>query len=40
VGYLFKALRVTGSRDMVQRYIRPVEVHRPLPESLATAGAR
>jgi hypothetical protein len=40
VSYLFKALRVTGSRDMVERYIRPVEVHRPLPESLATAGAR
>ena len=40
VGFLFKELRVTGTREIVARYIRPVEVHRPLPESLATAGAR
>jgi fructose/tagatose bisphosphate aldolase len=40
VAYLFKELRVTGTREMVDRYVRPVEVHRPLPEALATAGAR
>jgi fructose-bisphosphate aldolase class II len=39
VSFLFTELRVTGSREMVGRYIRPVEVHRPLPESLATATA-
>jgi fructose/tagatose bisphosphate aldolase len=40
VAYLFKELRVTGTREIVDRYVRPVEVHRPLPEALATAGAR
>jgi fructose/tagatose bisphosphate aldolase len=40
VGFLFTELRVTGTRETVERYVRPVEVHRPLPESLATAGAR
>ena len=40
VGFLFTELRVTGSREMVDRYIRPIEVHRRLPDALATAAAR
>jgi hypothetical protein len=40
VGFLFTELRVAGTRDAVERSIRPVDVHRPLPEVLATAGAR
>ena len=27
-------LRVAGTKEMVERYIRPVEFHRPLPEGL------
>ncbi len=34
VSYLFTELRVNDSREMVDRYIQPVEVHRPLPDSL------
>jgi fructose/tagatose bisphosphate aldolase len=40
VAYLFKELRVTDTREIVDRYIRPVELHRPLPDALATAEAR
>jgi hypothetical protein len=40
VGFLFTELQVTGSRELVERYIRPVEVDRPLPEALATAATR
>jgi fructose/tagatose bisphosphate aldolase len=40
VSFLFTELQVTGSRELVERYIRPVEVHWPLPEALATAAAR
>ncbi len=32
--FLFTELGVNGSRDMVAAYIRPVEVHRPLPDAL------
>jgi fructose/tagatose bisphosphate aldolase len=32
--FLFTELGVNGSREMVNAYIRPVEVHRPVPESL------
>jgi fructose/tagatose bisphosphate aldolase len=41
VAFLFTELGVNGSREMVERYIHPVELHRPLPDALraaATAG--
>ena len=37
LGFLFTELRVNGSKDMVQRYVTPVAVSRPMPESLAVA---
>jgi len=39
VAFLFTELGVNDSRAMIERYIHPVEVHRPLPESLRTAVA-
>src|SRR4051794_33225331 len=41
LAFLFDQLKVVGSRAMVDRYVEPVEVHRPLPDALrskATAG--
>jgi fructose/tagatose bisphosphate aldolase len=35
--FLFTELGVNGSREMVHAYIRPVEVHRPMPVSLREA---
>jgi tagatose 1,6-diphosphate aldolase GatY/KbaY len=35
--FLFTELGVNGSREMVNAYIRPVEVHRSMPESLREA---
>jgi fructose/tagatose bisphosphate aldolase len=32
--FLFTELGVNGSRDMIAAYIRPVETHRPIPETL------
>jgi fructose/tagatose bisphosphate aldolase len=37
--FLFTELGVNGSRDMIAAYIRPVDVHRPTPESLRGAVA-
>ena len=34
IAFLFTELRVNGSREMVERYVHPVEVHRPLPDAL------
>ena len=34
IDFLFAELRVTGTSDLVSRYIRPVESHRPLPDPL------
>jgi fructose/tagatose bisphosphate aldolase len=34
IAFLFRELAVDGSRAMVDRYIRPVGVHRPLPAAL------
>ena len=34
VSFLFQELRVAGTRELVDRYIHPVEFHRPLPEGL------
>jgi fructose/tagatose bisphosphate aldolase len=39
VSFLFTELGVNGSRDMIAAYIRPVSVHRPLPDSLREAVA-
>jgi fructose/tagatose bisphosphate aldolase len=39
IAFLFTELGVNDSRAMVDRYIRAVEVHRPLPESLRAAVA-
>ncbi len=37
--FLFTELGVNGTREMISAYIRPVEVHRPLPEALREAVA-
>jgi fructose/tagatose bisphosphate aldolase len=34
ISYLFTELRVNDSRAMVEKYIRPVELHRPIPDAL------
>jgi fructose-bisphosphate aldolase, class II len=39
VSFLFTELSVIGSRDMVEGYIQPVEIHRPLPDALRSAVA-
>jgi len=36
--FLFTELGVNGSREMVEAYIRPVEAHRPIPDSLKEAA--
>ncbi len=40
IGYLFTELRVNGSMELVERYVRPVPVDRPLPAALAVATPR
>ena len=37
IGFLYRELGVHDSRSMVDRYVRPVEWHRPIPASLAEA---
>ncbi|MGZ8437908.1 MAG: class II fructose-bisphosphate aldolase, partial [Candidatus Limnocylindrales bacterium] len=39
ISYLFSELRVNDSRAMVDRYVTPVELHRPIPASLREAVA-
>jgi fructose/tagatose bisphosphate aldolase len=39
IAFLFTELRVTGSREMVDRYIHPVELHRPVPDAIREAVA-
>ncbi len=39
ISYLFTELRVNDSRPMVERYIQPVELHRPIPDALRGAVA-
>ena len=34
VSFLFQELRVADTRELIDRYIHPVELHRPLPEGL------
>jgi hypothetical protein len=36
VAYLFRELKVDGTRDLVDRYVQPTELHRPLPDALAS----
>jgi len=37
IDFLFRELGVDGTRQMVDKYIAPVPVHRPLPDALKTA---
>ena len=37
IAFLMTELGVNGSLEMVERYIEPVEVHRPLPDALRQA---
>jgi fructose/tagatose bisphosphate aldolase len=37
--FLFTELGVNGSREMIAAYIRPVEVHRPMPDGLRETAA-
>ncbi len=39
IEYLFTELRVDGSRSIVDRYVEPVELHRPMPDTLRTPAA-
>ena len=39
ISYLFTELRVNDSREMVETYIQPVELHRPIPDALRGAVA-
>src|SRR5262245_8301690 len=39
IAYLSTDLRANDSRAMADRYVEPVEVHRPVPESLREAAA-
>ena len=39
MAFLFTELRVNGSLELVERYVRPVPVSRPIPDSLRTAVA-
>ena len=39
IEYLFRQLRVIGSREMVERYVKPVPVARPIPAALKAAAA-
>jgi len=38
VSFLFTELGVNGSREMVERYVHPAEIHRPLPDALRGAA--
>jgi fructose/tagatose bisphosphate aldolase len=37
IDFLFRELGVDGGRDLVDRFVRPVAAHRPLPDVLAAA---
>jgi fructose-bisphosphate aldolase, class II len=39
ISFLFTELGVNGSREMIAAYIRPVELHRPMPDALREAVA-
>jgi hypothetical protein len=37
VDFLFKQLGTPGSRALVEKYVKPVEFHKPIPEALKAA---
>ncbi len=39
IGFLFRELGVVGSRAIVDRFVRPAELHRPMPAAIAEAVA-
>ena len=39
IAYLFTELRVNDTHEMVERYIHPVELHRPMPDATRAALA-
>jgi fructose/tagatose bisphosphate aldolase len=39
LSFLYTELGVNGTREMIAAYIRPIEVHRPIPEALREAVA-
>jgi fructose/tagatose bisphosphate aldolase len=39
IGFLFRELGVVGSRAVVDRYVHPVELHRPAPAAVLAAAA-
>ncbi len=39
ISYLFTELGVNDSRAMVEQYVQPVEIHRPMPDALREAVA-
>ena len=39
ISYLFTELRVNDTREIVDRYVNPVELHRPIPDALKAAVA-
>jgi fructose/tagatose bisphosphate aldolase len=40
IAFLFEQLGVVGSRPTVERFVTPVELHRPVPTALAEVAAR
>jgi fructose/tagatose bisphosphate aldolase len=40
VDFLFKQLGTPGSRALVEKYVKPVEFHKPVPEALKGAGVK
>ena len=38
IGFLFRELGVVGTRTTVEAHVRPVELHRPAPAEIASAG--
>lgn len=40
LAFLYDELRVSDTVDLVQRYVRPVRVDKPVPQALKTVGAR
>jgi hypothetical protein len=39
IAFLYRELRVEGTREMVERYVHPVELHRPIPAALGASAA-
>ena len=37
ISYLFTELRVDGTRSIVDRFVEPVETHRPIPDGLRSS---